>query len=133
MSKSVNKYILKQVDINEQRKDMRAYIGLDEDFDFVPVLDIDEINKKIILNSKLEFMIQFMGQMDIKNKNIIVAYFQYRRINTKHLKKIVDNMYAYKQFKNISKFVDYCVKSLIHHKNSFWKDNISVIDKYRKD
>jgi|GEM_PF-4925019 hypothetical protein len=36
---------------------MRAYIGLDEDFDFVPVLDIDEINKKIILNSKLEFMI----------------------------------------------------------------------------
>ncbi len=133
MSKSVNKYILKQVDINEQRKDMRAYIGLDEDFDFVPVLDIDEINKKIILNSKLEFMIQFMGQMDIKNKNIIVAYFQYRHINTKHLKKIVDNMYAYKQFKNISKFVDYCVKSLIHHKNSFWNDNISVIDKYRKD
>ena len=133
MSKSVNKYILKQVDINEQRKDMRAYIGLDEDFDFVPVLDIDEINKKIILNSRLEFMIQFMGQMDIKNKNIIVAYFQYRRINTKHLKKIVDNMYAYKQFKNISKFVDYCVKSLIHHKNSFWNDNINVIDKYRKD
>ncbi len=133
MSKSVNKYILKQVDINEQRKDMRAYIGLDEDFDFVPVLDIDEIDKKIILNSKLEFMIQFMPQMDIKHKNIIVAYFQYRRINTKHLKKIVDNMYAYKQFKNISKFVDYCVKSLIHHKNSFWNDNISVIDKYRKD